>query len=220
MTTVYRFSADTGEYVGSSEALESPREPGVFLVPGHATLQAPPATSANEVAVMVNDAWEMRADFRGLTYWLADGSKHSISALGDMVPNAGLLSEPIYSIKAKLKDSIDTKAGVVRAAYVSEGALIEEEYRLALQQAKDWRALGSPAGAVPLSVSDWAVASGMTNEQAAADIEQTSTYWDGVLLSVRKCRLDGKAAVDNAGVNDDLEAIAQTCLDQLEQLIP
>ncbi|MGA4187809.1 phage tail protein, partial [Ralstonia nicotianae] len=40
--TVYHYDPTTGEYAGSSPADHSPLEPGVVLIPAHATDQAPP----------------------------------------------------------------------------------------------------------------------------------------------------------------------------------
>lgn len=121
------------------------------------------------------------------------------------------------------KTLIDTAAGNARQRFVSVGQLIDMEYKLAEQQTKEWRAAGSPAGDVPLAISDWAVAAGMTNEQAATDIEVTAESWALVLIAVRKIRLEGKAAIDAAtdqGTADDMSNVAQPFIDQLDALKP
>jgi hypothetical protein len=122
-----------------------------------------------------------------------------------------------------IKQLIDQAAGNARQRYVSVGQMVEEEYRLALHQTKEWRAAGSPSANVPAAISDWAIASGMTDEQAATDIEQTAAYWDQVLLNIRQIRLSGKTAVDNAtdlGTHDDMQNVAQPYIDQLNLMQP
>ncbi len=45
----YSYSESTGEYLGQGIALESPLEPGVYLIPANATQIVSPAASANQV---------------------------------------------------------------------------------------------------------------------------------------------------------------------------
>ncbi|KVH51166.1 DUF4376 domain-containing protein [Burkholderia diffusa] len=59
-----------------------------------ATPDNQPAVQAHEVAVIVNGQWQVLPDFRGTTYWLADGSEHTITAIGDAVPPHALTSPP------------------------------------------------------------------------------------------------------------------------------
>ena len=137
-----------------------------------------------------------------------------------------LIDKPLLSIsdrKNTAKKLIDIAAGAARQRFVSVGQLIDMEYKLAEQQTKDWRAAGSPTGDVPQAISDWAVAAGMTNEQAATDIEVTAESWALVLIAVRKIRLEGKAAIDAAtdqGTADDMSNVAQPFIDQLDALTP
>lgn len=122
--------------------------------------------------------------------------------------------------RVRAKQDIDTAAGSARARFVSAGQLVEEEYRLALQQTQAWRTAGNPADDIPAAIQDWSSAAGITPEQAAQSIEQTATAWEGVLLSVRQLRLNGKAAIDNAADDADFSAIAQGYIDQLNALKP
>jgi hypothetical protein len=170
-----------------------------------------------------SDAVEITAkEYRALIEGQSQGKR--ITADENSAPFlAEMDTASIAGRRTSAKQTIDTAAGNARGRYVSVGQMVEEEYRLALQQVKDWRAAGSPAANVPAAISDWAIASGMTDEQAATDIEQTAAYWDQVLLNIRQIRLSGKAAVDNAtdlGTHDDMQNVAQPYIDQLNLMQP
>jgi hypothetical protein len=59
MSTVYHYDID-GVFVGSSDALESPLEPGVYLCPAGATFVAPPSIPSGKQAVFNDGAWALR----------------------------------------------------------------------------------------------------------------------------------------------------------------
>lgn len=197
----------------------------------------------NFVAVYDGELQELE-NSKQVIYSKEDGSKKEISIL-DEVPashttlerpdetykfeNAEWVIDPIKVEEKKQSDiknskqAIDTAAGNARQRYVSVGQMVEEEYRLALNQTKEWRAAGSPPDSVPDSISGWATAKGITDEAAATDIEQTAAYWDSVLLTIRQIRLSGKAAVDAAvdlGTHDDMMNVAQPYIDQLDAMQP
>lgn len=57
--TAYQFDR-AGLYVGTTEADESPLEPGVYLLPAHTTLDAPPAdVPADKWPRWHGRAWEL-----------------------------------------------------------------------------------------------------------------------------------------------------------------
>ncbi len=69
MTTIYNYHHETGEYLGPSEGFESPLEPGVVLLPAHATLIEPPAVSSLERDTNIffrDGAWTILPDFRSV----------------------------------------------------------------------------------------------------------------------------------------------------------
>lgn len=116
------------------------------------------------------------------------------------------------------KDAIDAAAGEARAAFVSVGWGVEEEYRLAKAEADAWIAAGKPANDVPPAVEVWAQARGWTPEQAADDIMQTEQLWTSMLLAIREQRLLGKAAVDGAPDSADFDAVAAPFIAALEAI--
>lgn len=56
-TYAYNYHPATGEYLGASLADESPREPGVFILPGHATWTPPPPPEGGFIIRFVDGAW-------------------------------------------------------------------------------------------------------------------------------------------------------------------
>lgn len=56
----YHFSPENGEFVGESEADESPLEHGVHLLPAHATQVAPPRHVDGSARHWIAGGWEYR----------------------------------------------------------------------------------------------------------------------------------------------------------------
>lgn len=70
MEYVYNYHPDYKNYVGFSEAFESPLEPGVFIIPAHATKIPPPLVKDGEVQIFNEETnkWEVCKDQRGTWY--------------------------------------------------------------------------------------------------------------------------------------------------------
>lgn len=100
---VYNYSPVNGEYLGTSKADESPLEPGVFLIPAHATTTEPPQRGEREVAVFSDGSWSIAPDWRGRQFWLPDGSEHRIAAIGDEPP-PGALDAPPPPTEAQVRE--------------------------------------------------------------------------------------------------------------------
>lgn len=98
MKTVYSYSPETGEYIGTTTAQESPREPGIFLYPANTTDIKQPVCGANEIACFMSGAWQKKSDYRGKTYWdTVTREKHEIKEIG-ISPEANWTDiEPIDS---------------------------------------------------------------------------------------------------------------------------
>lgn len=93
---------------------------------------------------------------------------------------------------------IDCAAGDVRAAYLSPGALMEDEYALAERQARTYLKdleSGHLAAPVPPCVQSWAQASGRDPADAALDIVTASERRESALVAIRAARLTGKATL-------------------------
>lgn len=56
---VYNYDPATGIFLGSEDAIESPLEPGVFLVPAHATVRTPPPAQEGKIIVFTGQDWEL-----------------------------------------------------------------------------------------------------------------------------------------------------------------
>lgn len=85
---IYNYSSLTGEYIGTNEAKESPREPGIFLMPANAVGVAPMTVAENEVAVWDSTKWIKQADYRDKVYYdKTTKEKHEIKEIG-IAPDA------------------------------------------------------------------------------------------------------------------------------------
>lgn len=81
----YSYDPETGEYRFTREATENPKTPGEYLLPAHATFETPPELKEHEANVWNGSAWEIVADFRGMTvYSIADGRPLTVGELGPL----------------------------------------------------------------------------------------------------------------------------------------
>ena len=120
----------------------------------------------------------------------------------------------------QLATSIDTAAGNARAAFVSPGSYIDQEYLLAKQEAQAWLENGKDANAIPSSVSDHMAMFEVGAEAAATEIVATAEAWETALREIRQLRLGGKAAVRQAATIEAAEAAAKGAIEQLNQYRP
>lgn len=59
MKQIHHYSEATGEYLGTSDAFESPLEPGVFLIPAFATDIDLPEFEPGKALVFKDGAWTL-----------------------------------------------------------------------------------------------------------------------------------------------------------------
>lgn len=117
---IYLFDENTKEYIGTDytdiDPIETKRRgKDIYLMPPNATDIAPPETQENQVAVW-DDGWQIKDDFRGTEYWLADDGHYSeprkMTEIGSLPDGAVLVrpdktqaeinSERAVEIKSKL----------------------------------------------------------------------------------------------------------------------
>lgn len=104
---VYQTDKD-GYFLWEVEADEDPLNPGTYLVPGGCTEIAPPEEAQFSVRQFANGEWSVLPNFVGVTYWLPDGSEHTISEIGITLPEGALgfppdIAPTLEQIKASLE---------------------------------------------------------------------------------------------------------------------
>lgn len=72
---IYNYHPEYKIYIGSSDADESPLEPGVFLIPAYATELEPPTCTESEIQIFDENSWVIIDDLRGTYYSIRDGQE-------------------------------------------------------------------------------------------------------------------------------------------------
>lgn len=108
-------------------------------------------------------------------------------------------------IKEQFKNDVDVNCGNVRAAVVSRGDFVSEEYRVAYEEAVAFKNAGY-LGTPPASVQTWAVVKNKLPQWAADDIIATRDMYVALLNTIRDVRLKSKAAIDAASTPDEILA--------------
>jgi len=89
---IHHYDPATGAYLGPTPADLDPLETEAageerYLIPAHATDQAPPDVPAGRVARWTGTAWEVVEDLRGARYWLpGDDWTHEGREMADFGP--------------------------------------------------------------------------------------------------------------------------------------
>lgn len=82
---VYQADPYNREYIGTSFADQSPLEPGVWLIPGMATLEKPPKEKPGKAIVLnMEGGWDYTEDNRGAVYLKKNGKKIDWLLLGSL----------------------------------------------------------------------------------------------------------------------------------------
>ncbi|MFI2817660.1 hypothetical protein [Vreelandella piezotolerans] len=139
-----------------------------------------------------------------------------VSTVDTSLPASSLLP----AAQSQLGRDIDTAAGNARAAFVSPGSYIDQEYLLAKQEAQAWLDNGKDANAIPSSVEDHMAMFEVGAEAAAQEIVATAEAWETALREIRQLRLGGKAAVRKAETIEAAEAAAKEAIEQLNRYRP
>jgi hypothetical protein len=72
---IYHYHPDYKTYLGFSYADESPLEPGVFLIPAHATDTEPPDHQEGKIHIFNGTSWDIIDDYRGIYYNIPAGQE-------------------------------------------------------------------------------------------------------------------------------------------------
>lgn len=145
----------------------------------------------------------------GNSYWNVDSAATTLPT--DVI---------LYAGQQKLNQHIDTAAGTARAAFVSPGSYIDQEYLLAKNEAAEWLANGKDENAIPSSVQDHIDMFDVSAEAAASEIVNTAEAWEKALREIRQLRLGGKAAVSRAETIEEAEEAATQAIEQLNRYRP
>ncbi|MEL7611328.1 hypothetical protein AAGW18_02390 [Vreelandella titanicae] len=138
----------------------------------------------------------------------------------DLLEKGVPLEVVMNAAHGQLGIDIDNAAGRARAAFVSPGSYIDQEYLLAKQEASEWLAGGKDETAIPSSVSDHMAMFEVSAEAAAQEIVATAEQWETALRDIRNLRLGGKAAVQRADTIEAAEEAAQQAIEQLNRYRP
>ncbi|MHA6912985.1 phage tail protein [Ralstonia pseudosolanacearum] len=234
MTNIFHYHPTTSEYAGSSPADRSPLEPGVVLIPAHATDQAPPEAGPHEVAVWRDGSWGISADWRGaVLFSTANGTAITIADIGTTpadvqatetarpspahvwktdtwTEDAQLKAALLVALRQRLCDQLDAAADAVRLAVVGDPLRVVE-YQRAAEEAQAYQAAGY-AGDVPLTVKSAADATGSTARAAADEILAMHGAWNKVMYDIRARRLAGKEDIRKAVSESAASAAAERAL--------
>lgn len=220
---LYAFHAETGLYLGTTQADPSPLEQDTWLYPAYTTDQVPPTAAQNQAAVFQADAWQLVPDWRGHGYWLADGSFNTIEQL-NVEPPADALdtppqepNPPLAILQKQATDAIDSAAGAARARFITTVPGQDITYQIKADQADAYVAAGRPAdtSAYPMLEAE-ATARGMSVSDLADEVRITRDAWIAKASQIEGARMAGKAAIEACTAVDPAsptDAEAQTVAD-------
>jgi len=133
---IYHYNHINKAYIDKALATESPREPGVFLVPANATLSKPIRAKKGYVRCFIDEQWTYVIDHRGKL------AVNTLSPLGDFfaITEIGELDAGNYLVETLAT----TESGEYYTYYHQDGSRDDEQddtYRieLAKQQARTER---------------------------------------------------------------------------------
>lgn len=149
-----------------------------------------------------------------------NGVRYADWDIGSLVAHGVPSLKVLDAVRIELNRNIDAIAGTARAAFVSPGSYIDQEYLLAKQEAKAWLDGGKDESAIPSSVEDHIVMFDVSAEVAAKEIVATAAQWEEALTLIRRARLGGKGDVRNAETIEAAEAAAKDAIAALNAIRP
>jgi len=95
---IWHYSPKTGELLYETEARESPKEPGVFLIPSFSTDIEPPTLKDNRHTVIFNEkakTWKTVEDYRNIpTFSKETGKETPVHTFGPLPENLTTIKKP------------------------------------------------------------------------------------------------------------------------------
>jgi hypothetical protein len=128
---IYHVDPQSGEYLGESDARESPIEPGIYLVPEFATQRPPPTPGNNQVAALVEGEWQLVEDYRGRAIFYTSNGAYvgKVSGIGPLPPGTTLLPRP--SVDHEFNGTAWRVSAALRVARLNEAVNRERMRRIA-----------------------------------------------------------------------------------------
>ena len=225
MTKIYNFDAETGAFQSATDARLDPIE-GKPLVPANATLTEPPQAGDNEVAVWADDAWTIKPDHRDAEYWLADGSRHIVTEIGDVPPEGALETAPPTPREDQRKAAL-TRVDEEHANYLvtlTGGATVAERdtWKVKEEAARAFEADTATPGQAAMLAAE-AQGSGITEAELAATVIAKADAFLALVGVAAGLRAKGRAAImaatDDAVPLAQVEAKIETVFTQLAQQV-
>lgn len=129
---IYNYDKETGEFLGTDRADESPLEPGVFLVPQNATTIKPPEKIPGHARCFVDGKWAQIEDRRGARiYSKRDGSPGVVEELG-AIPGGFTDIEPVVDFPTWESGGwvVDAERAATHRFSVNRDQLAESDYKM------------------------------------------------------------------------------------------
>lgn len=209
MKIVHLFDGITGEYKGDYPAQADPLTPNAFIAPVNSTDIAPPAITANQIAVFAAGGWSVKPDFRGQTiYDQTSGAAQQVNVIGAIPAGFAVTPPPPTLTQARntALTAIDSQAGATRSKYITTVAGQPETYLSKATDAAAYKAAGYPFASIAnyVWVQAEAIAIGgatptATQVKAAADgILAAQAAWVSLGAAIEQARRAGGVAVTAA----------------------
>lgn len=202
-TIVYRFAAETGEFLGLGQAQKNPRRDGGYLLPANATPLAPPDAPQGHVAVFQDGAWSTVVDHRGETAYDANGVTREIEALGPL-PDGWSFDKPLPPLedaKAALWDTVKQRRAEASAVVLFDG----HAYQTDLDSRTNLAGARSLVASGAVSEISWTTADNVEIIHDAASLE---ALWLAGAAHIATCfdhakalRVEIDAAPDHAALD-------------------
>lgn len=109
---IYNYHPVTCEFISEGEADKDQLVEGNWLIPAYATSVKPIKQKKSHALVFKSDKWHNIIDNRGKVYWLIDGSEHTVTTLGEELPEGALDEKPVIEPEPLTPEEIEQSRAV------------------------------------------------------------------------------------------------------------